>query len=108
MYAYLALSDRVVVGGGFTPKGSHNISEALSLGKAVMTGPDIHTIEYPAMEALAAGVLTRLKDEAALRAALAPDHPADPPADRIATFFALHSGAVAKTLAALDRRLTSR
>ncbi|MCA3449203.1 MAG: 3-deoxy-D-manno-octulosonic acid transferase [Rhodobacter sp.] len=108
MYAYLALSDRVVVGGGFTPKGSHNISEALSLGKAVMTGPDIHTIEYPAMEALAAGVLTRLKDEAALRAALAPDHPPDPPADRIATFFALHCGAVAKTLAALDRRLTSR
>lgn len=108
MYAYLAMSDRVVVGGGFTPKGSHNISEALSLGKPVMTGPDIHTIEYPAMEALAAGVLTRLSYEAALHAALAPDHPADPPPERIAAFFAQHSGAVAKTLAALDRQLTSR
>jgi 3-deoxy-D-manno-octulosonic-acid transferase len=108
MYAYLAMSDRVVVGGGFTPKGSHNISEALSLGKPVMTGPDIHTIEYPAMEALAAGVLTRLSDEAALHAALAPDHPADPPPERIAAFFAQHSGAVAKTLAALDGQLTSR
>ena len=108
MYAYLAMCDRVVVGGGFTPKGSHNISEALSLGKPVMTGPDIHTIEYPAMEALEAGVLTRLEDEAALRAALAPDHPADPPPERIAAFFARHSGAVAKTLAALDRQLTSR
>ena len=108
MYAYLAMSDRVVVGGGFTPKGSHNISEALSLGKPVMTGPDIHTIEYPAMEALAAGVLTRLSHEAALHAALAPDHPADPPPERIDAFFAQHSGAVAKTLAALDRRLTSR
>jgi 3-deoxy-D-manno-octulosonic-acid transferase len=108
MYAYLAMSDRVVVGGGFTPKGSHNISEALSLGKPVMSGPDIHTIEYPAMEALDARVLTRLEDEAALRAALAPDHAADPPPARIAAFFAQHSGAVAKTLAALDRRLTSR
>jgi len=108
MYAYLAMSDRVVVGGGFTPKGSHNISEALSLGKPVMTGPDIHTIEYPAIEALQAGVLTRLEDEAALHAALAPDHPADPPPARIAAFLAQHSGAVAKTLAALDRQLTSR
>jgi 3-deoxy-D-manno-octulosonic-acid transferase len=108
MYAYLAMSERVVVGGGFTPKGSHNISEALSLGKPVMTGPDLHTIEYPAMEALAAGVLTRLEDEASLQAALAPDHPADPPPERINAFFAQHSGAVAKTLAALDRRLTSR
>ena len=108
MYAYLAMSDRVVVGGGFTPKGSHNISEALSLGKPVLTGPDLHTIEYPAMEALAAGVLTRLDDAAALQAALAPDHPADPPPGQIAAFFAQHSGAVAKTLAALDRRLTSR
>ena len=108
MYAYLTMCDRVVVGGGFTPKGSHNISEALSLGKPVMTGPDIHTIEYPAMEALEAGVLTRLEDEAALRAALAPDRPADPPPERIAAFFARHSGAVAKTLTALDRQLTSR
>ena len=108
MYAYLAMSDRVVVGGGFTPKGSHNISEALSLGKPVLTGPDIHTIEYPAQEALEAGVLTRLEDDAALQAALAPDHPADPPPERIAAFFAQHSGAVARTLAALDRRLTSR
>ena len=108
MYAYLAMSDRVVVGGGFTPKGSHNISEALSLGKPVMTGPDIHTIEYPAMEALAAGVLTRLSDEAALHAALAPDHPADPPPEQIAAFFAQHSGAVGKTLAVLDGQLTSR
>jgi 3-deoxy-D-manno-octulosonic-acid transferase len=102
------MSDRVVVGGGFTPKGSHNISEALSLGKPVMTGPDIHTIEYPAIEALQAGVLTRLEDETALHAALAPDHPADPPPARIAAFLVQHSGAVAKTLAALDRQLTSR
>ena len=108
MYAYLAMCDRVVVGGGFTPKGSHNISEALSLGKPVMTGPDIHTIEYPALEALEAGVLTRLEDDTALRAAVAPDHPADPPPEKIAAFFAQHSGAVAKTLAALDLQLTSR
>jgi hypothetical protein len=60
------------------------------------------------MEALDAGVLTRLEDKASLQAALAQDHPADPPPARIAAFFARHSGAVARTLAALDRQLTSR
>ncbi len=108
MYAYLAMADRVVVGGGFTPKGSHNISEPLALGKPVMTGPDLHTIEYPAMEALAAGVLTRLDGPEALAQALGPHHPPDPAPDRIATFFADHSGAVNRTIAALDGLLTSR
>ena len=55
MYGYLAAADRVIVGGGYTPKGAHNISEALALGKPVWTGPHIWTIEYPAHEALEAG-----------------------------------------------------
>ncbi|HLQ18276.1 MAG TPA: glycosyltransferase N-terminal domain-containing protein, partial [Tabrizicola sp.] len=56
MYFYLALADRVVVGGGFQPKGSHNIIEPLALKKPVLVGPHIQTIEYPAVEAMAAGV----------------------------------------------------
>ena len=107
MYAYLAMSDRVVVGGGFTPKGSHNISEPLALGKPVMTGPDIHTIEYPAAEAIAAGVLRRLETPQDLTDALSPDAPADPSAEQIAAFFAAHSGAVEKTLRAIARLLAA-
>jgi 3-deoxy-D-manno-octulosonic-acid transferase len=108
MYAYLAMADRVIVGGGFTPKGSHNISEPLALGKPVMTGPDIHTIEYPAVEAIAAGVCRRLKTAEDLRATLSPDAPPDPSLEAIAAFFDAHSGAVGKTLAAIPRLVTSR
>ncbi len=92
MYGYLAMADRVVVGGGFRAKGSHTISEPLALAKPVMTGPLIQTIEYPAVEAIAAGVCRRLPDDAALEAALGPDAPPDPPEDRIRAFFAQHSG----------------
>lgn len=109
MYAYLAMADRVVVGGGFTPNGSHNISEPLALGKVVMVGPDIHTIEYPAVEAIGAGVVRQLQTPADLAKALLPDPGPLPSADSINTFFAEHSGAVAKTLAAIPRLLaTSR
>ncbi len=108
MYAYLAMADRVVVGGGFTPKGSHNISEPLALGKPVLVGPDIHTIEYPAVEAIAAGVCRQLKTPADLIAALGPEAPADPSPAAIRHFFATHSGAVDKTLRAIPALLTSR
>ena len=48
MYFYLAMADRVVTGGGFTPHGAHNIIEPLALARPVIVGPEIHTIEYPA------------------------------------------------------------
>lgn len=107
MYAYLAMADRVLVGGGFTAKGSHNISEALALAKPVMTGPEIWTIEYPAVEAIAAGVCRRLAGPAELAEALGPDAAPDPSRDSIAAFFAAHSGAVEKTLAAIPRLLAA-
>lgn len=99
MNFYLALADRVVVGGGYTPKGSHNIIEPLALKKPVIVGPETWTIEYPAEEAIAAGVCQRItaKD---LAAALAPDAPA-PSAETIERFFGAHAGGVDKTLAAL-------
>ena len=68
MYAYLAIADRVVVGGGFSPKGAHNIIESLALKRPVIVGPHTHTIEYPAEEAIAAGVCHRVPPEGLVRA----------------------------------------
>ncbi len=106
MYFYIALADRVVTGGGFTPHGAHNIIEPLALKRSVIVGPQIHTIEFPAVEAIAAGVCLRVETPAALAAALT-DWPG-PQRGEIETFFAAHAGATTKTLAALDRALTSR
>jgi 3-deoxy-D-manno-octulosonic-acid transferase len=60
MHFYLEMADHVTVGGSFSPKGSHNIIEALALRKPVTVGPVIWTIEYPAQEALTAGVVTQV------------------------------------------------
>lgn len=58
MFFYMQPADAVIVGGGFVEKGAHNVIEPLALGKPVITGPHVWTIEYPAVEAQAAGVLT--------------------------------------------------
>ncbi len=106
MYGYLAMADTVIVGGGFTPHGAHNIIEPLALRKPVLTGPEIWTIEFPFAEAAAAGVARSVPDGAALLAALVDNAAADPAA--IEAFFTAHSGATARTIAALDQLLTSR
>jgi 3-deoxy-D-manno-octulosonic-acid transferase len=103
MYFYLALSDLVVVGGGFMPKGSHNIIEPLALGKPVIVGPETWTIEYPAEEAIAAGVCRRVAP-GDLAAALAPGAP-EPAPEAIRRFLDDHAGAVERTLAAIPRLL---
>jgi 3-deoxy-D-manno-octulosonic-acid transferase len=105
MYAYLAMADIVVVGGGFMPKGSHNIIEPLALGRPVIVGPETWTIEYPAEEAIAAGVCRRVAPED-LAAALAPGAPVPAP-EAIGRFLDDHAGAVGKTLAAIPRLLAS-
>jgi 3-deoxy-D-manno-octulosonic-acid transferase len=105
MYGYLAMADQVIVGGGFNPKGAHNISEALVLGKPVITGPHTHTIEYPFAEAAAAGVAVSVPDAAALaQTLLANDQPRS---EQIAAFVAAHSDATAKTLAAIPQLLAA-
>lgn len=105
MYFYLALSRRVIVGGGFTPRGAHNIIEPLALGKPVLTGPHVWTIEYPFAEAEAAGIARSTPDLAALLQALS-----QPPEvgveQRIAAFLQDHAGASRRTLAAIDQVLT--
>jgi 3-deoxy-D-manno-octulosonic-acid transferase len=100
MYFYIALSDRVVTGGGFTPHGAHNIIEPLALKRPVIVGPEIHTIEYPAVEAIAAGVCLRVETPEALTTALIDWQ--GPTLEAIETFFADHSGATKRTLWALD------
>jgi 3-deoxy-D-manno-octulosonic-acid transferase len=98
MYFYLALADRVVVGGGFQPKGSHNIIEPLALKLPVLVGPHIQTIEYPAVEAIAAGVCHQTSAGKLVEDVL---HWPDPASGAISAFVAAHSGATARTLAAL-------
>lgn len=71
MFFYMAPAAAVVVGGGFTPGGAHNIIEPLSLGKPVITGPETWSIEFPAIEALEAGVLTICERPEALARMLA-------------------------------------
>jgi len=68
MFFYLALSQAVVVGASFVPLGAHNVIEPLALKKPVMVGPSVWGIEYPGVEAMAAGVLQQLPDMPALAA----------------------------------------
>jgi 3-deoxy-D-manno-octulosonic-acid transferase len=103
MYFYIALSDRVVTGGGFTPHGAHNIIEPLALKRPVIVGPEVHTIEYPATEAIAAGVCLRVETPKALTAALTGWSGPGPQA--IEAFFTAHSGATQRTLAALHAQV---
>lgn len=105
MYFYLSMADRAIVGGGFTPHGAHNVIEPLALKKPVIVGPEIHTIEYPAVEAIAAGVCTHVTSLAELSEAIRADVTASP--EQIDAFFHAHAGAVHRTLDAIDR-LTTR
>lgn len=102
MYFYLALADRVVVGGGFQPKGSHNIIEPLALQRPVLVGPQIQTIEYPAVEAIAAGVCRQTTAERLVQDVLTWP---DPRPAAMEAFMAAHSGATRRTLAALESLL---
>ncbi len=103
MYFYIAMADQVVVGGGFNPKGAHNISEALALSKPVLVGPHVHTIEYPFVEAQTAGVAQSAPNGTSLGAALVKGAFASK--DRIDDFFAQSANATEKTVKALDKML---
>lgn len=99
MYFYLGLCDRAIVGGGFVPKGAHNVIEPLALKKPVIVGPHIWTIEYPATEAIAAGVCKLVADETALLAEIQAPTPVSDA--QITDFYSDHAGAVSRTLAAI-------
>jgi 3-deoxy-D-manno-octulosonic-acid transferase len=112
MYFYLALSQAVVVGGSFVDTGAHNVIEPLALKKPVMVGPSIWGIEYPGVEALAAGVLQQHADAGSLAQALlslltSPQAYAHATAGA-AAFFAEHGGATSKHMATLMPWLQDR
>ncbi len=101
MFFYLALADRVIVGGSFNTRGAHNIIEPLKLAKPILTGPHVWTIEFPFVEAEAAGLAKSVPDTDALLAELSapiPDLSAS-----VAAFLSQHEGASARTLAEIDR-----
>lgn len=105
MYYYLTLSDQALIGGSFVAKGAHNISEPLALGKPVVVGPHVWTIEFPIVEALTAGAATQVNDLSSLIAHYtAVPHP-NP--DAAIAFFATQKGAVDKTLKALPAAIKS-
>jgi len=112
MYFYLALADLVVVGGGFLPSGAHNVIEPLALGKPVLTGPQVWPIEYPGREAQAAGAMEICvtPDIMAARIAAMLANRADlaAMAGNGASFFAAHSGATGRSMAALQPFLDRR
>ena len=103
MYFYLAIGDRAIVGGGFTPYGAHNIIEPLALGKAVVTGPEIGTIEYPFLEAEASGIAIRVETADAMAETLISG--SVPNRELIDTFIAEHSGCTERLLRALPQAL---
>lgn len=100
MYFYLSLCDLAIIGGGFCKKGSHNISEALCLGKPVMIGPTDYGIEFPAREAIEYGVCKKMDFEQITQFLL--NNPAQFCAsDQVDAFVASHSGSTDKTMAAI-------
>ncbi|MEJ6403917.1 3-deoxy-D-manno-octulosonic acid transferase [Yoonia sp. 2307UL14-13] len=101
MYFYLALCDRAIVGGGFRESGAHNVIEPLALKKPVIVGPHIWTIEYPATEAIAAGVCTQVQDAAALSRVVA--QPPTVTDAQITAFYKVHAGAVQQTLEVIEK-----
>jgi 3-deoxy-D-manno-octulosonic-acid transferase len=101
MHFYLALADQVVVGGGFVPQGSHNIIEPLSQGKPTIVGPYTWTIDFPAVEAIEAGVVRQVSPEELAHALL--DLSSYEHAD---AFMSAMGGSVEKTLDAVSDFMT--
>ncbi|AZQ66530.1 3-deoxy-D-manno-octulosonic acid transferase [Silicimonas algicola] len=106
MFFYLAPASAVVVGGGFVEKGAHNVIEPLSLGKPVLTGPHVWTIEFPGVEAKAAGVLTVVSDPANLAQAVR--RAMDDGSAGAEAFHALHKGASRRIVDAIRPCLEDR
>ena len=67
---YMAMSDLVFMGDSLNDEGSHNIIEPLALQKPIIVGPSIWGIEYPAMEALDAGIIKKITHKKELAYAL--------------------------------------
>lgn len=104
MYFYLGLAQVVVVGSSFGERAVHNIIEPLAIHKPVWTGPSVRGIEYPAIEALQAGVLHHAQnaDDLADQLSAVLTDPAAYAAlvDKTRHFNTTHAGSVAQHMAA--------
>ena len=67
---YMAMSDIVFMGDSLNNEGSHNIIEPLAIKKPVIVGPSIWGIEFPALEALDAGIIKKIEGQKELATAL--------------------------------------
>ena len=67
---FMAMSDLIFMGDSLNDEGSHNIIEPFALQKSVIVGPSIWGIEYPALEALDAGILKKISAQKELVPAL--------------------------------------
>ena len=105
MFFYLALADRVVVGGGFTPRGAHNIIEPLMLRKPVIVGPFVWTIKYPFREAEHANIAISTPDADDLFSKLI--NPSAISTKNINQFLEQHGGASSRTLSEIEAILLS-
>ncbi len=112
MYFYLALADIVIAGGGFVSTGAHNVIEPLALKKPVFIGPYTWTIEYPAIEAIEAGVLTQCQTIEVLVKAIQKRLDDVTVLDRnrqaAEDFYQQHSGAVDRMVTAINTVLADR
>ena len=103
---YYSLCDVVFVGATLYPMGGHNIVEPLGLGKPVVTGPSIHGILFPAIEAMEEGAMRKYDNEQAMATDLAAlfSDPAQVAAfaARTGGFNSHHLGATARTIALLS------
>ncbi len=106
MFFYMQPASAVVVGGGFVEKGAHNVIEPLALGKPVITGPHVWTIEYPGVEAQEAGVLTVCETAADLPQAIV--EALDSKGDAAAAFHAKNVGASQRIFEVVDTHLKAR
>jgi len=99
MFFYLSSSDKVIVGGGFSPRGAHNIIEALAVGKQVFIGPYTWTIEFPFLEASAHMVAESfLTIDDMIPALLSDETISD---EKISQFITKHRGASDRTIKAI-------
>ena len=112
MHFFIALSQIAVVGASFVPLGAHNIIEPLAQKKPVVVGPSIWGIEYPGVEALAAGVLTQCDDVDALVAHLenflADASAREQAAAKAEAFYREHAGSTRRHMEALSPWLAAR
>ncbi|WP_039017961.1 3-deoxy-D-manno-octulosonic acid transferase [Halocynthiibacter namhaensis] len=103
IYFYFAMCDFAFIGDTFNNEGSHNVIEPMCLHKPVVIGPSMWGIEYPGIEAIEAGVLTKVETGAELLAHWQ-KHLAAPPSDpRISEFCKNHGGATRRALELLSK-----